>query len=219
MNENRFRITRVTTPASSLDLITLDQAKAALGIPLTDTSKDAQLAQHITATSLAINNWCDRIFVVQSYRDQVRDAFGCWGEPLVTRQYPFVIDSETGLPLVTVTDGGTVLDATMLETDADFGRLYRLDGAGVLQSWASDLLVVDYTAGFDPIPADVQGACLEWVMIRYRTAGRDPTIRSETIPDLISQTFDSSYGASGSGGSAVPPTVCDWLMPYKVWTV
>ena len=219
MNYNHYRITRVITPAESLDLITVEQAKAALGIPDTDTSKDAQLAQHITATSRAINNWCDRVFAVQSYQDQIREVYGCWGEPLVTRQYPFVIDSESGLPLVAVTEAGVALDPAMLETDADAGRLYRLDGAGVLQGWASTLIVVAYTAGFDPIPADVQGAALEWVMIRYRSAGRDPYLRGETIPDLISQTFDSSYGTSSSGGSAMPPTVCDWLMPYKMWMV
>jgi hypothetical protein len=213
---NPYRITRIVTPAESLDLISVDQAKAALGIPATDTSKDAQIQQHITASSVAINNWCDRVFVVQVYRDQLRNACGDWGEPLVTRQYPFVVD-DSGVPLVTVTEDSVALDTTLMETDADFGRLYRLDDAGSIASWSSPLLVVDYTAGFNPIPPDVQGACLEWVMIRYRTAGRDPTLQSETIPDLISQTYGAGYSASGA--SAVPPTVRDWLMPYKVWTV
>jgi hypothetical protein len=215
VNHDYYRITRIVTPADSLDLVTLDQAKDALGIPATDTSKDAQIQQHITSTSNAINNWCDRIFAVQTYRDQVRNACGDWGEPVVTRQYPFVLD-DSGVPLVVVTEDSVALDATTLETDTDTGRLYRLDGAGSLASWASTLLVVDYTAGFNPIPPDVQSACLEWVMIRYHTMGRDPTLQSETIPDLISQTY-SGYNASGA--SAVPPSVRDWLMPYKVWTV
>lgn len=208
----RYSITRVITPADSMELITLDQAKAALGIPPTDTSQDAKLTAQIASVSAAVNNYCNRVFVVQTYQDQLRYVTN-WlypGQPIRTRQFP-LID-----PL-TVTQDGTALDPTALEVSPSEGAIYRLDGA-LVAAWTGTSILVDYTAGFDPIPADVQGACLEWVMIRYRSLGRDPTIRSETIPDLISQTFDSSYG-TGSGASAVPPTVSDFLTPYKVWMV
>jgi hypothetical protein len=217
---NHYRITRVITPAASLDLVTLDDAKAMLGIPPADTSHDEQIQQHISASSLAINHMCNRIFAVQTYRDQVRNAYGCWGEPFVTRQYPIVLDAESGLPLVTVTESGVALDAALIETDPPNGRLYRLDSGAAPTSWASDTLLVDYTAGFDPIPADVQGACLEWVGIRYGAVGRDPALRSETIPDLITQVYNTSdSGGASSGTGAVPPTVRQWLSAYRMWFV
>jgi hypothetical protein len=162
-----YRISRVTTPATSLALVTLDQAKAALGIDPADTSQDAALQQQIDSVSQAINNYCDRVFVVQSYRDQVRGACGRWGEPLVTRQYPIVLDPG-GVPLVAVVDDGAALDPTLLEVYPETGSLYRLDAASLDPSvWASPLLVVDYTAGFDPIPADVQSAALEYLAARW----------------------------------------------------
>jgi hypothetical protein len=209
-------MTRVTTPATSLDLVSLDQVKTLLNIPLTDTSHDALLAQQITATSRAVNNFCDRIFVVQSYRDQIRNPCGYWGEPLVTRQYPIVLDTDGITPLVTVTESGVALDPALLEVYPDTGGLYRLDDTANPSAWTDPLLVVDYTAGFDPVPEDVQGACLEWLSARFYLVGRDPTLRSETIPDLITQVYGSRSDVTASD---IPGGVRDWLIPYKVWTV
>jgi hypothetical protein len=210
---NHYRITQVVTPATSLALVSLDDAKAALGIDPADTSQDAALARQIDATSTAINNWCDRIFVVQTYRDQLRNACGYFGEPLVTRQYPIVVADE--VPLV-VTEDGAALDPALIEVYPETGRLYRLDSASAAPSaWSAPLIVVDYTAGFAEIPADVEGACLEWLTARWYGMGRDPALRSETIPDVISQTWSTDTSATAT---AVPPGVRDWLAPYKVWS-
>ena len=194
---NHYRITRVITPAASLDLVTLDQAKALLGIAADVTSKDAQISQHISATSAAINNYCDRVFVQQVYRDQVRNAYGGYGEPLVA-----------------VTEAGVVLDPAYLEVYPEAGSLYRLDGTAAPYAWNTATLVIDYTAGFDPIPADVQGACLEWISIRYNAVGRDPAVRSETIPDLLTQVYGS--GGDTSDATAMPGSVREWLTPYRI---
>lgn len=218
-----YRITRVTTPADSLALVTLDQAKAALGIAPGDTSQDAALTQHIAAVSQAINNWCDRIFVMQVYRDQWRGACGWFGEPVVTRQYPIAVDGE-GVPLVAVVEDGVALDPGYLEVYPETGALYRLDGGGP-GTWGAGLLVIDYTAGYAEIPADVQGACLEWVGMRYGAVasgavGRDPGLRSETIPDLITQVYSSSdTGGSSSAAASMPASVQAWLAPYRIWSV
>ena len=113
--------------------------------------------------------------------------------------------------------GPTILhDPAFMEVQTDNGSIWRLDSSLATAAWATSLLVVDYTAGFDPIPADVQGACLEWVGIRYGAVGRDPAIRSETIPDLITQVYGSS---DTSSATAMPAAVRDYLIPYKIWTV
>jgi len=217
VNRSYYRLTRVITPAASLDLVTLAQAKAMLGVAPEDTTQDAQIQQHISSCSLAINNFCDRIFVVQGYRDQVRNAYGSYGEAFVTRQYPIVIDGESGLPLVAVTENSVVLDPAFVEVQPDNGSIYRLDSTAIPSSWNTAWLVVDYTAGFDPIPADVRGACLEWVGVRYGGVGRDPAVRSETIPDLITQVYGS--GSDTSSTTSMPVAVRDYLIPYKIWTV
>jgi hypothetical protein len=196
-------------------LVSLDDAKVALGIDAADTSQDAALTQQIEATSMAVCNWCDRIFAVQVYRDQLRDAYGAYGEPLVTRQYPIVVADGTSL---TVSEGGVALNPTLVEVFPEAGEVYRLDAAAVPSAWGAALVVVDYTAGFDPIPADVQGACLEWLTARWHAVGRDPALRSETVPDLITQVYAGDAGAGTSAG-ALPPGARYLLEPYKVWTV
>jgi hypothetical protein len=214
----RYSITRVITPADSLALVSLDDAKVVLGIDAADTSKDAALTQQIDAVSAAVNNYCNRVFAVQSYQDQFRYVYN-WlysGEPLRTRQFPIVVD-DAGVPLVAVFEDGAAVDVAAWDVYPEEGALYRLDGTTVA-AWLGTTLLVDYTAGYDPIPADVQGAALEWLTARWFALGRDPALRSETVPDLISQVYAGDAGAGTSGG-AIPPGARDLLAPYKIWSV
>jgi len=210
-----YRITLVVTPAESMALVSVDDAKVALGIEAGDTSQDDALAVQINAVSMAINNYCDRIFAVQTYRDQLRDACGSYGEPLVTRQYPIVVADEVSL---LVSEGGSPLDPALIEVFAETGQIFRLDATALPIAWGAALVAVDYTAGFVTIPADVQAACLEWLTLRWHAVGRDPALRSETIPDLITQVYAGETGAGSSGG-AIPAGARDMLGPYKIWTV
>lgn len=164
---------------------------------------------------MAINNWCDRIFVVQTYRDQLRGAYGSYGEPLVVRQYPIVVD-DGGVPIVAVAEDGGAVDAAMLEVFPEQGAVYRLDATALPLAWGSALIVVDYTAGFETIPADVQAAALEWLGARRGSTGRDAALRSETIPDLITQVYS---GDSSASATSIPGGARDLLNPYKIWTV
>jgi len=215
MNGHRF--TLVVTPAESLALITLEEAKLALGIAPEDTTQDAALAMQIDAVSAAVSNYCNRTFAVQTYRDQIRGHCGGFGEPISTRQWPIVL-SETGVPQVVVAENGVGLDAELLEVVPDTGALYRLDGALSPTLWASPLLVIDYEAGYATIPADLRAAALEWLTARHYATGRDPALRSETIPDVIAQVYAGESGAGTSGG-AMPPGTRTLLAPYKLWSV
>jgi Phage gp6-like head-tail connector protein len=212
-----YRITRVITPAASLALVTVDQAKAALGIDPTDTSQDALLQQQIDQVSAAIDNYCDRTFVRQTYRDQNR--FVCnWlgsGKPLMTRQWPIPL-GEGAAPMLSVTEDGAVLDPAVWEVEIETGSLYRLDDMAAIYAWTGTLIVVDYDAGYDVVPPDVQGATLEWLTARWLALGRDPALRSETIPDVISQTY---RGDDPLITQAMPTAVRDWLAPYRRWFV
>ena len=210
----RYQITRVVTPAASMALVTLDQAKGVLGIDPSDTSQDAALAGHIAAVSSAINNYCGRIFVVQSYQDNLRYVMN-WlhpGQPLRTRQFPILVD-EAGEPVVVVSEDGA--GVTLWDVYPEEGALYRLDSGGGIAAWTGTAILIDYAAGYEPIPPDVQAAALEWLTSRYHAAGRDPALRSETIPDLISTVYAGDMGA-GTGAGTVPPGARDLLEPYRV---
>jgi hypothetical protein len=63
----------VITPAASYALMTLDEAKIALGIPVSDVSSDPQLQWLIDTNSDVIATMCNRVFakekVVEMWRD------------------------------------------------------------------------------------------------------------------------------------------------------
>lgn len=206
-----YRISRTITPAASLALVTLDQAKATLGIDMIDTSQDAALQTQINQVSAAIHRYVDRILVRQGYRDQFRYVCN-WmrlGEPLALWQYPIALD-ENGDPIAIIVQDGSTVDAALYEANDERGLLYSIDAAGAY-GWTGLLIAVDYTAGYDPIPDDVQAAALDWLTARWHSEGRDPSLRSETIPDLLAQTY---AGADPMNASGIPGTARDLLTSY-----
>lgn len=200
-----YAISRCVVPAASQALITVDQAKDELKIAADDTTKDGIIGQHIAQISAAINVYCDRIFVRQGYRDQYRSNYStglCCGVPLVTRQRPIAVD--VGVPVVVVTENGVVLTPSQWEVDEQMGRIYRLDGGGVA-GWGGSPIMVDYDAGYDIIPQDIQAAALKAVTSRYSSRGRDPMLRSQTIPDVVAESYWASADSSGVVSSAALP--------------
>jgi hypothetical protein len=212
-----YSISRVITPATSLALVTLDQAKTTLGIALSDTTHDADVQQVIDQVSAGINNYCNRTFVVQTYRDQFREVCN-WlktGEPLRTRQAPIAVDSG-GVPVLTVTEDGTALDPSVWEVDLKSGEVYRLsdDGSGAANSWAGSLYLLDYDGGYNPVPDDVTGSALEWINGRWLARGRDPALVREEIPDVIVRFYSPAIAAGATYGASIPAVVRDWLQSY-----
>lgn len=212
MPPSNYHISTVIEPAATFALVSVEMAKDYLQIPVTDTSQDGTLGVQIAQVSSAINSYCDRVFVRQGYRDQFRMPSN-WlgaGEPLVTRQRPIV--TVANLPMVSVVEDGSTI--TAWEVYCNPGHLYRLDGSSAVAAWAGALVVVDYEAGFELIPEDVQGACLQWLSARWNTRGRDPMLRSQTIPDVVAETYyvDTTQ-------SAMPSEVQQTLINYRLWSV
>jgi len=209
-----YRISRVVVPATSYALVTIDQAKEALGIPLDDMTRDAAVQVQIDQVSAAVARYCDRQFVIQTYRDQLR-AVCTWlryGEPLPTMQKP--IAEAEGVPLITIMENGIELDPTAYEVDSERGLLYRLDSSGASAAWVGTAAILDYDAGWDPIPPDVQAATLEWINARWSAQGKDPALRSETIPDVISQMWSSDAQTP-----SMPSGARELLAPYRVISI
>jgi len=206
-----YRISRTVVPAGSLALVTVEQAKATLGIDAADTSQDTALAALIDHVSAAIHRYIDRILVQQGYRDQFRYVAN-WmfvGEPLALWQYPVTLNEDGAAVAAIVQDGNTV-DAALYEANDERGLLYSIDASGAY-AWTGLLITVDYTAGYDPIPDDVQAAALDWLTARWHSEGRDPSLRSETVPDLLAQTY---AGVDPMAATGIPGTARDLLAPY-----
>lgn len=204
-------IFRTITPATDTGLITIDRAKEILGIAADDTSHDQALTGLISAVSTAICNYCDRFFVVQVYRDQLRNPCFDYDQPVRVRQFPIQRD-DTDEPKLSITMDGLVIDPSTYDVDTDLGRIYRINGA-----WAGTTLVLDYTGGFDPIPDDVQAAALQWTIESWMARGRDPAIKSEAIFDVMTVVYgnDVSSATSGTPEAAPPDNVRNLLVNYR----
>lgn len=205
-------ITTVVTPAASHDLVTLAEVKADLAI--TDTGSDALLATLIRRASAAIEQACNRIFVVETITDRI------WPE---RDPYPAQVPGGVRVmqlsrwPLVSVAEvkehDEVLVQDTHYLVDAQLGQITRLNVAGVPVDWGMWGASITYTAGFATIPADLADACSRLVKARFMSAGRDERLTQETIPGVIERRW---WVASGADAGNLTPDVADIIENYRV---
>ncbi|TWB22140.1 putative phiE125 gp8 family phage protein [Nitrospirillum amazonense] len=191
----------VLTPPAA-DLVTLADAKAWLNI--TDSSTDDLLSSAISRASAAVTSYIGRQVLAGSYRETIE--LPPLAKELVLSRWPV-----TTLTAVTV-DGDALDVDTAARLDGDTGTLARLDSTGRSRPWSwacRAVLVVEYTAGFDTAPADIQDAVLQLIIAAWSARGRDPGLRSIGIGDI-----SLSYLAPTAQPSV--DTVASLLAPYRI---
>jgi hypothetical protein len=185
--------------------VTLDDLREQLRIKPNDTANDSWLTKVIARCSRQAERYCNRIFVSQDYSDTFSGgASGDSGSPLILSQAP--VDPTT----FTITIDGAALLATDYGLDQYAGLVYRLSEPMYWTSSAS--LVVQYTAGFDPIPDDVQQAVLDLCVGENSGRGRDPMLRANESPGLGRQEF---WVGGLPGGATIPQDIASLLNPYR----
>lgn len=208
--------TTVVTPAPSTSLVGVDLIKAELGIG--DTSTDSLLASWIARASAAIAQFCNRTLFAEVVTDRIwpeRDPFP-WQvpgglSPLQVSRWPMLL----GTTPVTVVVGSDPMTIDVdFAVDAAKGQLIRLDPAGFPRAWGSLPVEVTYRGGYDPIPLDIQDACIRLVKGRWYARKRDPLLKREDIPGVISNEYWIDTSASANG--AMPPDVVDLLDNHRV---
>ena len=201
MSQPGYLIRRITDPAEDMALLDLDDVKAILGIDPGDTSNDAALEILIGSVSDAIRNYCDRQLVVQGYRDQYRGVYLGLYQPIRCFETPLQ-PADPGTPDVpdlTVSIDGNLLDPAAYEVNFETGEIYLIEGV-----W-SGLVVLEYTAGYEPMPEDLIAVANEWVSERWLARDRDPAVRTETVSDAMTVSYNQASGTSG--------TDADYLLP------
>ena len=156
----------VTTPASVLQLTTLDRVMAEIGVAQTDDAKRDLFEEFIRQATDIAQRFCNRIFARQKYTETA-PAFG--GPYLTTRQAPVA-------EITSATVRGEVVTDVTIE-DAAAGFLYRQAGfdwtaqryGGLLSvgGWLDQGMPIPgseepnwsivYTAGFILPPQDLAG--------------------------------------------------------------
>jgi hypothetical protein len=219
------RTTVVTTAATALsgaspfDLTTV---AVLTGEPwFQQTLNPIWLQRVLTACSISIANYCNRIFAQQTYTDTFfpqRDppiSVTIGGvDPLQLAYFPMT----SGSSVVTENGVALVLGTDYLE-DPELGQLTRLDVNGWPMRWPKLGLVVQYQAGYTmaAIPPDLADAAIEFVKWRYYSATRDPSLKSQEIPGDISQSF--LYGTGPGGPDDIPAVVSGKIDRYRIYPI
>ena len=147
-------IIKILTPATSFDLVSLDEMKVLLNIPDTDTSQDASLQSQITMMSDVIATECNRCFAKEKVQETVRDLDA---RRWYLSHWPV---KEEDIESVECPRNGTPLDAYPV-TDPGW-ELEEQSGKLELLSGQSEPIVVIYTGGYvlpDEAPPALKGAC------------------------------------------------------------
>lgn len=206
-----------TPPAGPYDLTTLTQVKAE---PWYNASlSDAWHSRIITACSLALARYCNRVFPLQTYLDTI----------FLQRDPPIspVIGGAATLqlnyaPLVAatsvVTENGVALTLnTDYREDPSASQLIRIDARGYPMRWPKLALSVQYNAGYasgSPEMLDLADAALEFVKFRAMSATRDPGLKSQ---EIVGDYAASYLWGSGPGGPLdLPATVAGRVERYRI---
>ena len=207
---------RVITPATTHDLTVLETAEAELGLTEPDTSNNAQIVGLIHQVSAAVASYCGRVFG----QETVAETF--WpGHCCGTGVSSIVLDRTSISAVVSIELDGNELQTGDYNLDERNGILYFQNGAGCAcsQRWFQSL-VVTYTAGYpllDGVPHDLERAALILMKDQYLSIGRDPNMKSETIPGVYSYT--SGDASAANSNNTINPQIAGLLDPYRRYSL
>jgi hypothetical protein len=194
----------VDVKSDTYDLTTLKTVKDLLKVKT--GARDFELRGFIRQASSIAAKHCKRVFA----KETVTETLRCVRKPFVALQrYP--VSS-----IISVTADGSILASSSYEVDSDRGMLYQLSGKARI-SWCYEELIINYVGGYDllkganPLPDDVEKAALELVKAMYHASSRDPAVKSEEIPGVMSKTY---YVGELSPDGPLPPLMVQYLEQY-----
>lgn len=192
-------ITTVVTPATSYDLTTLEEVMDELDLPEVENS--TLLGRWITQASKTAAAYCNRVFVLETVKDEFWPQRDPWPwvipgglRPLQLTRWPI-----TSVASV-IEDGTTLTVNTDFRIDTDKGQLIRLDSNGYPTRWPALAIAVQYAAGYATIPAPVVDAVIRMIVGRWYRKGRDPGIKSESADGTWSASYWFTAGPDSSTG-------------------
>ncbi|MCK6444410.1 hypothetical protein [Elstera cyanobacteriorum] len=186
----------LTPPAP--DLVTMLEVLEFLGIPISE--QDPALAGYISRASATVISEIGYSPNRGVYRQSIETQHGLSALPLAR------------LPVASVTAvtlNGEALDPAQYQVESEAGLLVRI-AAGLSRRWEPrTLVVVEYAAGFDPLPQDIKLATLKLVETGWAARGRDPGLRNIGIGSISLGYFAPDASAPGIA------SVADLLSPYR----
>jgi hypothetical protein len=208
------RIIKVLTPATSFDLVTLDEAKLLMGMSKLDTSEDEQLQLFIDINSATVMRMCNRIFAREEVREEWRDLNG--GCRLFPSHWP-IKDGDIASVESPI---GTVIDPSTYELEEESGKVEFLPN-GLAGAWIEPVAIT-YTGGYDlpdeaPLPLKRVVAMLNLQSKILASLGTIAGIRTLSHKEARVQFHDPSkilsaaMGGSGAENSAITQMLSHYI--------
>lgn len=194
----------VTTTASDLALLTIEELRAAVGV--TDTKSDAALKMlGARVASLITSNGCnvrsDGVNPPTLRKETLSETFrlGCETEYLILARRPIV-------SITSITHCDAALDTDEYEILAGAGMLRRLCN-DYPAYWSAGKTVVVYEAGWATVPDDLKLQAALAVKLYWSRDQRDPMLKSLSVPGVV----DETYWVGALDGMALPQDILDGL--------
>ena len=213
-----WNIPTVIVPASNtIDLTTLSDVKAWLGIPTVNTDNDEVIQALITGFSQYVINRTG-VASFNSINQYIEIYDGNGSQRLFLRNYPItaiisVLIGSYSVPLSSAVNApGIFIEQLKRSIAFRAGSVGWFPSAGLFPyTFAPGIgnIQVTYTAGFAQVPYDLQEACFKAVAINYT--------RKSTI-DQGSKTLSASGGGTGTVAFrawALPPEIERVIMYYS----
>lgn len=203
----------ISSPNTDRSLLTLAELRAAVGV--TDGSKDATLVPLGEYVSAMITSACkvakSGVIPPTLRLETVTETF-----LFKSLQKSLVLSRKPVVELVSVTQTDSLLSDTEYSLDAAAGIIYRNNIAGYWTVpngpwgwWPAGNTVVEYSAGYATVPADLKYAAIKFVQSENTTGSRDPNLKSLRIEGVSERTW---WVSDKQVTSSIPGEVMDILV-------
>jgi hypothetical protein len=204
----------ITTAASDLALLTIEEMRAAAGVTGggSDTALQAMerrvAASIMSECNIAIGGGSPPTLLRETLTQTIYQA--CGESLILARRHDIVITS-------IVEDDVTLLAADYM-VDPESGLATKLCN-DYPSWWSARKIVVVYAAGFTTVPADLKMAATDFFRSSWQEQSRDPLVKSqrENVPGLMEKEtaywVGSIPGQSNEG--AVPDLVAGQLKRFR----
>ena len=161
-------------PTPFAGFITLEQFKAYAGI--ISTSDDVRLQVIIDAVNLSVDKYIGRTVEKTEYENEIYDGTGT--DALILKNFPVTEITEISIYDIVIDerDDTKHFGFGWFTKNLDNGIVYYTNcwpnGRGIIK--------VSYTAGYDPIPADLTFATLQMALF-YRNVGKKSGLSNEWL--------------------------------------
>lgn len=214
--------TPAATTTAARDLTTTANVKTQLGI--SGSTDDTLIGQLITRATELAGSFCRLARDAAGNRptfgkETLRATYDPNGdsrrprEPVIYLPWRLPITSITS-----ITEDGVTLSGSDFRLTGGGGALMRLSGDTPC-AWSDGKIVATFEAGFASPAAsavwpDIEAAIIEQVRAMYYARKRDPSIRSEAVPDVYQASY-SQPGGDIMAASPLLPQVEGALQPYR----